>query len=134
MKNKIFKTQVFPKFNEFDMYGIMHHMNYFSWFEFSRYKFFHQKDIDLKKLFKDGYSFVLIQSNVRYHKMVDSFDEYFVTCSIDNDKLSSQIILKQNIINKNNILFVSAIITIALVKNKQLVLKIPEEIKLKLKD
>ncbi len=66
--------------------------------------------------------------------MVDSFDEYFVTCSIDNDKLSSQIILKQNIINKNNILFVSAIITIALVKNKQLVLKIPEEIKLKLKD
>lgn len=134
MNKIIFKTQIFPRFNEFDMYGIMHHMNYFAWFEFSRYKFFNQKDIDLKILFKKGYSFVLVESNVKYHKMVDSFDEYFVTCDVDKNKLSSKIVLKQNIVNKNNTLFVSGIITLALIKNNQLVFKIPEEILLKLKE
>ncbi len=131
--SKVFSSKVFPRFNEFDPYGILHHMTYFSWFEYSRYNFFKHKGLDLKQLFDDGYYFVLLQSDVVYHHMVDKFDEYNISCSIDEkNNTNSKIVLQQMVLDKNNKKYVSAKIVLAIVQNNKLKLKLPKHILSKL--
>ena len=65
------------RFVETDMMGVVHHSNYFRWFEMGRVEYLRQADVFLTELMADGIVFPIIHVDCQY-KASAKFDDYIM--------------------------------------------------------
>ena len=65
------------RFVETDMMGVVHHSNYFRWFEMGRVEYLRQAGIYLLDLMQDGILFPITEVSCQY-KASARFDDYLV--------------------------------------------------------
>ncbi|MBC8014877.1 MAG: acyl-CoA thioesterase [Sporomusaceae bacterium] len=65
------------RFVETDMMGVVHHSNYFRWFEMGRVEYLRQAGVFLTELMADGIVFPIIHVDCQY-KASAKFDDYIV--------------------------------------------------------
>ena len=65
------------RFVETDMMGVVHHSNYFRWFEMGRVEYLRQAGVFLTELMADGIVFPIIHVDCQY-KASAKFDDYIL--------------------------------------------------------
>lgn len=65
------------RFVETDAMGVVHHSNYFRWFEMGRVEFLRTVGILLTELMKEGILFPITEVSCKYHASA-KFDEYIL--------------------------------------------------------
>lgn len=65
------------RFVETDMMGVVHHANYFRWFEMGRVEYLRQAGILLKELLADGIIFPITDVDCHYQASA-KFDDYIL--------------------------------------------------------
>lgn len=65
------------RFVETDMMGVVHHSNYFRWFEMARVEFLRKAGIDLLDLMRHGFLFPIKEVNCNYLSSA-VFDDYIL--------------------------------------------------------
>ena len=65
------------RFVETDMMGVVHHSNYFRWFEIGRVEYLRQAGVFLTELMADGIVFPIIHVDCQY-KASAKFDDYII--------------------------------------------------------
>lgn len=65
------------RFVETDMMGVVHHSNYFRWFEMGRVEYLRQAGISLLELMANGIHFPISEVSCKYHSPA-RFDDYIL--------------------------------------------------------
>lgn len=65
------------RFVETDMMGVVHHSNYFRWFEMGRVEYLRQAGVLLTELMKEGILFPITEVSCKYHASA-KFDDYIL--------------------------------------------------------
>lgn len=65
------------RFVETDMMGVVHHANYFRWFEMGRVEYMRQAGVFLNDLMADDIVFPIADAQCKYH-MSAKFDDYIL--------------------------------------------------------
>jgi acyl-CoA thioester hydrolase len=115
-----------PRFHEFDMYGILHHRAYFSWFEEARAEFFSQRGIDVNEVHRQGFHLVLLKSEVDYLKAVTPGQDVHVTAALTGPSLAKLEFLHEVRHPATRQIQTKARITLAVVKGGELLLRLPD--------
>ena len=68
------------RFVETDMMGVVHHANYFRWFEMGRVEYMRQSGVLLHDLMSAGYLFPIVDVGCSYKKSA-KFDDDIVICT-----------------------------------------------------
>ena len=63
------------RFVETDMMGVVHHSNYFRWFEMGRVEYMRRAGVLLHDLMEAGYVFPIVEAHCRYKKSATFDDE-----------------------------------------------------------
>ena len=70
------------RFADTDMLGVVHHANYFRWFESARVAFLKQAGVDLWDLMNNGYSFPISDARCAYKSPARYDDELVVNIAM----------------------------------------------------
>lgn len=65
------------RFVETDMMGVVHHSNYFRWFEMARVEYLHKAGIDLLNIMQHGFLFPIREVSCKYLASAN-FDDYIL--------------------------------------------------------
>lgn len=116
-----------PRFYEFDTYGIVNNMFYYSWFELGRLRIAQQAELD-NCINSTEYKFVVLKSSAEYLFPVRPNDE--IACeSCIKQVVGSKLVFQHSIVNKiNGRKYAEGSSEVAVVKNDKLLLKLPKEI------
>ena len=66
------------QYYETDMMGVVHHANYFRWFEMGRIAYLREAGIDLNRLMEDGFMVPIVDASCRYHRPARFDDEIVI--------------------------------------------------------
>ena len=66
------------RFVETDMMGVVHHANYFRWFEMGRVEYLRQAGVDLLELMEADYIFPITDARCSYKKPARFADEIII--------------------------------------------------------
>ena len=66
------------RFVETDMMGVVHHANYFRWFEMGRVEYLRQAGVDLLELMEADYIFPITDARCSYKKPATFADEIII--------------------------------------------------------
>ncbi|MBL0691475.1 MAG: acyl-CoA thioesterase [SAR324 cluster bacterium] len=112
--NDIYSTEIEIRYCEIDQMGIVHHSNYWNWFEITRIKWLAQHGISYQELENKGYFLPLIEANIHYFKPLRFGDRILVDSEPKRPRLSL-INFDYKIHNQHNDLVTSASTSHALV-------------------
>ncbi|MBN2534662.1 MAG: acyl-CoA thioesterase [Spirochaetales bacterium] len=129
---RFFESMVTVRFDETDEMGIVHHKNYFTWFEIIRFNILEYMDIDYYKLRKNKIGFVVINANCNYIKPAKFQNKLLVQTYLKIQK-NSLLLFHYYIRRKVDYeLLAEGETSHVIVKDNRVLLKIPSEIKEKI--
>lgn len=77
------------RFDETDQQGVVHHGEYFGYFEVTRVEFFRQVGFDIRDLEASGLSFVVVEASARYRKPARFDDELRLSIGVEGTGTAS---------------------------------------------
>ena len=87
------------RFVETDMMGVVHHSNYFRWFEMGRVEYLRQAGVLLTELMADGIVFPITQVDCQY-KASAKFDDYILIETTLDDVSPVKMVFTYKVIKK----------------------------------
>jgi len=84
----ISQTKIKVRYVETDQMGIVHHSNYFNWFEVGRTEFFNQIGLSYKEIESSGIVLPLINANCNYKIPAKYEDELIIQTRIEEVKFA----------------------------------------------
>lgn len=98
----IHKTHLMVRYVETDQMGIVHHSNYYPWFEVARTEFFEGIGLPCDKIEEDGILFPLIESGCIYKEGAKYPDDILIKSWIEEIKGAKITFLYEVIREKDN--------------------------------
>lgn len=77
------ETKVKVRYAETDQMGIVHHSNYYIWFEFARGEFINSSGVSYTKIEEEGVMLPLVESQCKYIKGAKYEDELTIRTSVE---------------------------------------------------
>lgn len=95
------KTKVTVRYVETDKMGIVHHSNYYAWFEIGRGEFITESGISYKKIEEEGVMFPLVESGCKYLVGAEYDDDLIIETSI-KELNPVKVIFNYNVIRESD--------------------------------
>lgn len=123
-----FQIEMVPRFNEIDRYGVLHHSVYFLWFEAARIAFVEAMGVELEALHRDGYCFLVVNSEIRFRRPARPGTKYRVTCELTSPPLAKIQLVQKVLASGSADCLVEATFTLAAIKDQKLALRLPSSV------
>lgn len=120
------------RFSDTDSYGVCHHSNYFRWLEESRFSvidFYFQEEMDLF----EAIQFPVIAANGKYKQAIYAREDIEIEVVLERPK-SAKLVFYYKIRNQSGQLCFEGSTEHVFLKNKKLILNVPEAIISKIDD
>lgn len=76
------EIEVKVRYSECDSMGVVHHRNYFTWFEMARFAFLEAAGINFHELEKQQILFPVIKAECNYRKSITFDDELIISATL----------------------------------------------------
>jgi len=132
MSKKFFEIEIDPNFDEIDPYGIVHHKNFFSWFERGRFKLAEHLGV-FETIMESDYKVLVLEAQCNYKNPVKFHDKLLLRIFIDS--LEGPLIFNYELYRKLDFTLVASGKTKhAFLKETKLMAKVPGELRIKLEE
>ena len=113
----LIKKEVLPQHT--DHAGVLWHGSYINWLEEARFDALSKTGFDYKNLINDGYELPVKEIKIKYIRPIYIGEEITIKSYFDMKIKSPKILVKSELINKNNFLSTIAEVVLVLINKKE---------------
>lgn len=133
MGDRYFEIKVSPRFDEIDSYRIVHHKVYFSWFEEARFHLAEKLGL-LHRIMEGEWKVLVIECGCSYKIPARYHDRLLIRVFIDDDCSDGLLFRYQVLRECDNEEIALGFTKHVFLRNSNLLVKVPQEIKNKLEE